>query len=287
MEHQKLRRGHSRRSKSASALPIHPEVDSLHRRNGIRHFSHVISIRKNDPKPRNFSNFGKAKGRLVSAFAASMNREDIVRKNNTQHPTCEPVSNSKDLAQDAEDAATEECALNELPGVPQAEVLARMMPHSASHDQECTPFHQPIPPETPISVPLDYPYPQHIPPAAAPQVCRVPPVTPVRPLVVPPSEQPPISPATTIPLEKITLTAFEISIVIGALFAWIFRGEIVKYGGVMAILFVVWKLGQWNKQLVLRSQEPELIQQPRPSPRRRPVARGYQGPGIVPGGWVE
>jgi len=128
-----------------------------------------------------------------------------------------------------------------------------------------------------------YPYPEHIPPAAAPQIAA-----PAGMFV------PAFAPAPVVAAagssDNIMFIATGIAIAIVALFAWIFQAEVLRYGGTIGVAFLAWKLYEWNGQRKLQDRETELIQQGRLIPEQpqqyilHPVApTGLVGG--IPGGW--
>ena len=126
-----------------------------------------------------------------------------------------------------------------------------------------------------------FPYPQHIPPAAAPQIA-----TPAG-IFVP---APPPAAADAGSSDNIMFMASGIAIAIAALFAWTFQAEVLRYGGTVGIAFLVWKLYEWNDKRKLQNREKELIQQGRLIPDQpqqyvvHPVGQTVFA-GRVPGGW--
>lgn len=105
-----------------------------------------------------------------------------------------------------------------------------------------------VPDTTPFPT---YPYPQHIPPAAAPQVA-----TPAEAFVPAP---PPVAAAKS-SYDNIMFMARGILIAIAALFVWTFHVELLRYGGTIGIAFLLWTLCEWNGQRKLQNNEKELIQ---------------------------
>jgi len=147
------------------------------------------------------------------------------------------------------------------------------------------------------AVHLDYPYPQHIPPAVAVPRQTIQPYTP--PLTPAPTEvgatarQPGQPPVQMIPLDRVMFIACGIAIAIGALFVWIFRKEVAIFGGIGGAAFLIWKLGQWNARVTLENQEQEWYQQGRLIPAQQqyviqhiqPLSLEYRSR-MIPGGWL-
>jgi len=124
---------------------------------------------------------------------------------------------------------------------------------------------------------MPYPYPQHIPPAAAPQIG----------VFVP---APPPAAVAAESCDNLMFIASGVAIAIVALFAWIFQAEVLRYGGTVGIAFLAWKLYEWNGQRKLQNRENEWIQQGRLLPAQpqqyvvHPVGpTGFVG--AIPGGW--
>lgn len=267
-----VRRGHSRKAHSASVLPPCPELDPTRRRSGIRHFSHVDSIRY-DPKARKVSGqlaIAKTKFRSVSAFTEPMKWRKLLNKGN------KGVKGGI-LNCDARYMGQRDPVIKEIwPGQDQNHLPRRRPPPGQGYLMVADPS-------------LQYPYPEHIPAAAAHvnpvSVSRnVAPssVTPVGYLVPAPAAQHQPSIHVKDSMEKFMYIASGMAIAIGVLFTWIFRFEVIKYGGVASVMFFLWKLGQLQSQYSLRAQEERkgagnVVAAP---PQRYIIA-----PQAVPGGW--
>jgi hypothetical protein len=213
------RRQHSRKALSSSVLPPCPELDITRPRSGIRHFSNLDSIDEGKIKGRSVSAqyLGpNSKSRSVSAFTAPMKWKRLFGKKG--------------------DSARGMYPTLEDPQVKHQRALQALRNFQSSSN-------------TP------YPYPQHIPPAAAhvsPFVAQNTPttMTPVGYLMPAPSQHNVLR-STPISMEKIAYIASGIAIAIGVLFTWIFRFEVLKYGGVASLMLFLWKLGQWQSQMSL------------------------------------
>ena len=96
-----------------------------------------------------------------------------------------------------------------------------------------------------------YPYPQHIPPAAAAQVAT-------SAVAFVPAPSPVVAAESS--SDNIMSMASGIAVAIAALFVWTFHVELLRYGGTIGIAFLLWKLCEWNGQRKLRNDEKELIQ---------------------------
>ena len=289
---------HSHKSKSASVLPVHPELDPLRRRSGIRHFSHVPSIKldQQKQKSRKFSsNLGKfrLKRRSVSAYSGPMQWRNLLNKGTT---TQYNTNSDQQMPQTMEDlaiaTAKERHAINELQNILQIRDPVRMMKRVPAAGQGCV-----LVPQTDHSaVHLDYPYPQHIPSAAGVPRQAIQPYTP--PLIptefVVTATQPDQPPVQIIPLDRIIFIACGIAIAIGALFVWIFRKEVAIFGGIGGVAFLIWKLGQWNTRVTLRNQQQEKYRQGRLVPAQQqyiiqqgqPFSHEYRQVRMMPGGWL-
>src|SRR5271169_1196615 len=116
-------RCHSRKSKSASVLPVHPELDPLRRRSGIRHFSHVPSIKQDQQKQKlrkfstNIRKF-KLKGQSASAYSGPMQWRNLLNKS---APTQYNRNSDRQIPQTMEELASatarEQRAINELQNI--------------------------------------------------------------------------------------------------------------------------------------------------------------------------
>ena len=294
-------RCHSRKTKSASVLPVHPEPDPLRRRSGIRHFSHVPSIKQDQQKQKlrkfsvNIRKF-KLKGQSVSAYSGPMQWRNLLNKG---APTQYNRNSDRRIPQTMEELASatarEQRAINELQNIRQICDPMRMMKRVPDAGQGCVL----IPQIDHSAVHLNYPYPEHIPSAATIPRQTIQPYTP--PLTSTPIEfvattpQPGQPPVQMIPLDKIMFVACGIAITIGALFVWIFRKEVAIFGGIGGAAFLIWKLGQWNTRVTLENREQEWYQQGRLIPAQQhqyviqqqmqPLSLEYR-PRIIPGGWL-
>ena len=267
MESLTLPRRLSRKSKSVSDLPTHPELDSTHRRSGIRHFSNLPSFRKPATKPqregvRKFSNFGKfqaTKG-VVSELSGPMKFRALLRQEDSFDRAM--GQEFKDIARATE---MEEQALKEL-ATYQADPNRMHSGRVPSPGQGCFVLRDSETEMTMPQPPFLYPYPQHIPPAAAvwpaQRVNCIPghsPATQCRPHFGPPQQ----NHGVNITIEEVLNVLYGIGIAIVALFMWIFRTEAIKYGTVIAIAVLACKLGNWHTRLTLEKREKELIEQRR------------------------
>lgn len=283
----------SRRSKPSSGLPVHPEPDLNHRRSGIRHFSDVPSMRRKDQKLRKFSNFGKPKSKLCSAMGP-MQWRDRINQN-----ACRQSSEHGDLPQTTEGIANatarEQQAINELKNIHRLRDPTRMMRRVPVKGKGFMLVPQPIGTHDQPALRLEYPYFQHFPAAATVQ-----PHHPHDSLTTTPAGHcaaVPGEPVVNITLEKAILVACGISIAIGILTAWIFRHEVIKYGGILGAVTLVWKLSQWNTQVRLYYREQQLIREGRLVPAQpasqhyvineTPLSHQiYEQAVIIPGGWA-
>jgi hypothetical protein len=289
-------RYHSRKLKSASVLPVHPE---LCRRSGIRHFTRVPSIRlstEQTTNPRKFSNIGKRKFKNQSVLGPMQWRKLLNSKSGvtTSAGQYTPKMGYGGMPQTMEIArgrAREERALNNLQIVGETRDPLSMMRRV------------PVPGEGCILVPqqqshLDYPYPQHIPPAAAASnqivSCSAPMITTGTEFYRRAPQEPS---RLALTFEEIMFVIYGIAIAIGSLFAWIFRRELVMCGGIIAVLVVVWKLGEWNHRASLLKQEQLWIQQGREPPAQQygqveqygqvqSIPPRYHRLDVIPGGWL-
>ena len=127
-----------------------------------------------------------------------------------------------------------------------------------------------------------YPYPQHLPRAAVQRI--VPPAGVVAPASCPPDAAAPTS------SDDVMFIACGIAIAIVALFAWVFWAEVLRYGGTIGVMFLVWKLYEWDGQRKLQNRENEMIQRGRLTPEQRELYIVHPVPqagfvGALPGGW--
>ena len=287
------RHQHSRKALSSSVLPAGPELDITRPRSGIRHFSQFDS--KDEVEEQE-----KKQKRSVSAFTEPMKWKKLLGKKGGVSPQGDigQYSNSEKGVQGCQRAMQQQRALQTLsnlqPG--QDPRLLRQVP---------------VPGKGYVMISnnttnLQYPYPQHIPPAAAhtsppvfaqanPPAPNVPtqtkptPMTPLRYLLPAPAD--PSDPALRTPslnsLEKVAYIASGIAIPIGILFVWVFRFEVLKYGGVASMMVLLWKLGQWQSQISLYLQQNKAKQEDTENPGAIVPQRYFiqQQPQAVPGGW--
>jgi hypothetical protein len=288
MEHRNPSGYHSHKSKSVSILPIHPELDSLHRRSGIRHFSHVPSIRTLPDQEQKLRKFRK-KNRAVTGPMQWRNRLNKGIHGGQYTTGISDYRIPETLEEITAATAKEQQLIDNLENMHQRQIRdpAQMMRRVPAPGQGCM-----LVPQDPGPVHPEYPYPRHIPAAAAgipPQQHHnqpyPSPVVATSPMFVPfPSGQP--THQTMVPLERIVMIVYGIIIAIAGLFAWIFQKEVIRIGGIVAVVIILWKLGQWNTRVTLENREQELLQQGRliPAPQPVPVQVGYPYPrmGIVP-----
>lgn len=281
------------KSKSSSILPVHPELDPLRPRSGIRHFSHAPSIKYDQQKQTSRKFLGniakfKLKRRSVSAYSGPMQWRNLLNKGTTTHRYTK--SNPK-MPQTMEElafaTAKEQRAINELQNIRDP---VRMMKRVPAAGQGCV-----LIPQTDHSaVHFDYPYPQHIPSAGAVPRQTIqpytPPLTPISDEFIAPAPHLAQPPVPMIPLDRIMFIACGIVIAIGALFVWIFRKEVAIFGGISGIAFLIWKLGQWNTRVTLENWQQERYQQGRLVPAQQqyiiqPFSHEYHQARMIPGGW--
>lgn len=281
-------RRHSRNSKSASALPAHPELDPQHRRSGIRHFTHVPSLRVDSKQLRKASNSGKARTTFRSVSAMKW-KEFLTKGNAKRHPPVTPAFYG--TVEDLERAGMrEEMAVRQMYNSVDNGVVGGYPQQREVYDAN--------------GQSIGYPYPKHLPPAAAAYQQRqqliqqqTRPSYPAPPGYIPPppTAQPDIPAASvnvSVPLERIISVSYGIGISIAGLFAYIFRNEVVKYGAIAGVLVVAWKFGQWHKTVDLRNREQEMVHQGRLTPAQGkggqyvlqvPPAQVYQQIDFMPG----
>lgn len=284
---------HTCKSNPASVLPLHPEPS---RRNGIRHFNHIPSLRRiRDVQPKKFSNIirlpGRSKYRSASAFAGPMLWRDHVFKTKSGdgrfpqfHSDMLPEQSMPQVVDEIEQAITrEERALDNLH-------LIRKMKRAILPTKGCI-LVRPGPP----TVPLPYPYPPHLPAVVATSprgaVSNPTPTGYLTPVI-----EPQATPPFTIALERIISVACSIGIAIAVLSVWIFRREIVICGSISMGIFGVFKFGQWYTEATRYDQK--LIQQGNLAPAQmaaqtyvaKPqlpippsISQTYQQ--FLPGGW--
>jgi hypothetical protein len=284
---------HPHKSKSSSVLPVQPELDLRRPRSGIRQFGHVPSIRHDQQKqtsrkfPGNLAKF-KLKKRSVSAYSGPMQWRSLVNKGaTTQRRTKFDPKMPQTLEELAFATANEQRAINELQNIRDP---VRMMKRVPAAGQGCV-----LIPQTDHSaVHLDYPYPQHIPSAAAVPRQTIqpytPPLTPISNEFIATAPQLCQPPVPMIPLDRIMFIACGIAIAVGALFVWIFRKEVAIFGGISGIAFLIWKLGQWNTRIALENLQQERYQQGRLVPAQpqyiiQPFSHEYHRAQMIPGGW--
>lgn len=286
MEHRNPSGCHPRKS---SVLPVHPELDSLHRRSGIRHFSHVPSIGALTDQQQKSRKFRK-KNRPVAGPMQWRNR--INKGIDGGYTTgISDYRIPETLEEITAATSKEQNLIDNLENMRRRQMRdpVQMMRRVPAPGQGCM-----LVPQDPGPVHTEYPYPRHIPPAAAViplpqqrnyQPCPSP-VVATSPIFVPfPGGQP--THHAMVPLERIVMIVYGIIIAIAGLFAWIFQKEVIRIGGIVAVVFILWKLGQWNTRVTLENREQELLQQGRliPAPQPVPVQVGYpyHPMGIVPG----
>jgi len=292
MESVTVARRLSRKSKPVSVLPTHPELDSTHRRSGIRHFSNLPSFRKPATTPqregvRKFSNFGKfkAKKSVVSELSGPMKFRALLHQEDSFDPAM--GDEFKDITRAT---AMEEHALKEL-ATYQADPNSMYSGRVPSPGRGCFVLPDSETKMTMSQPPSLYPYPQHIPPAAA--------VWPAQPVNCIPCHspsaqcQPHSGPpqryhGVNITIEEVLNVLYGIGIAIVALFMWIFRTEAIKYGTVIAIAVLACKLGNWHTRVALEKREKELIEQRRllpeePTEESKSYRRWSPEAGYMPG----
>ena len=277
MENIKFARCHSRKSKSVSVLPPHPELDPALRRSGIRHFSHVPSLRK-APAPttgvRKFSNFGKFKAkRAVSEFAGPTNFRN--RLNSEDGQALEETTKMEERAL---------CDVTLFEGNRDRMRAARRPVPGKGRFVELA--------EEGVGSELTYPYPQHLPAAAARPQRVYPPVLPCQHHFATPAQPQPTAQTAQQGPQFTVKEAFNVLMGIGvaiiALFMWIFRTEVVTFGLVFGITFLGFNLGQWHTRTTMEKRENELIQQGRllPEPQQLPTKPGVASPSRQPAGYI-
>ena len=293
MESMTRPRRHSRKSESASILPSHPELDSTHRRSGIRHFSNLLSLRKQTTRPqqegvKKFSNLGKFKAKkyIVSELSGPMKFRALLHQGDEFDPAVgdefEDISRATEMEKRAlKELASYRADLDRMYSgrIPVPGQGCFVLPES---ETETATMSQP---------PFLYPYPQHIPPAAAvrpaQQVNSIPyhsPDTKGQPHFGPPMQYHSVN----ITIKEVLNILCGIGIAIIALFMWIFRTEVIQYGTVIAVAVLACKLGNWHSRVILEEREKELIEQPRllpEEPIEEPKAyrRWPPGAGYMPG----
>ena len=312
----------SPRSKSTSVLPIHhPELDSALRSTGIRLFSHVPSVRRTEPESRKTSSSNntsnpvsknsKVKGRSVSAFTGAMKLKELVGRSGQRSRHAKHAKHLSQFANGRMDTEAMRAWYNEqdrqMVGMPNGQGRSRNPSQGHILPSQQYPPHQ--------GHQLQFPYPQNLPPAASPSLYQ-PPTMQSGLLSPPPSPQPSevnrkpevvrsrIPSSVTLPLDRILYVAGGMVLAIVSLFAWIFKEELIRYGTVVAILVVAWKLAQWHTNIALQSQEKAFAQQgrlvpsPSPSPQQfspqqfqpqhfppQPLYP-HQSPQMTPGGYI-
>jgi hypothetical protein len=279
MESIKFARCHSRKSKSVSALPPHPELDPALRRSGIRHFSHVPSLRKTQAQTtglRKLSNFGKFKAkRAVSEFAGPTDFRN--RLNSQDGHAMEVVGEFEDAARTR---AMEEGALRDLTtlqGNRDRMRIARRPAPGKGRFVEVS--------DEGMGSALMYPYPQHVPAAAAlrpAQPLHPPTASSQQRFATPAQPQPAPQQGPQFTVKEAFNILMGVGIAVVALFIWIFRAEVVTYGLIFGIAFIGFKLAQWHTRTTMEERENELIQQGRLLPEQpaKPASR-------QPAGYIE
>jgi len=277
---QNLRRGHSRKALSSSVLPAGPELDPFRRRSGIRHFSQVDSTY--DGKA-GAGAVKKPKFRSVSAFTEPMKWRKLLGK--TDKTAGKAILNCENVIPGIP-------GILENPVVKEQRALQTLQNLQPGQDPSQLLRRRVSPGQGYMMVPdssMQYPYPQHIPAAATHafpprhQIDAASPMTPVG-YLVPAPNNPICAPhaSTPISMEKIMYIASGIGLAIAVLFTWIFRFEVIKYGGIASIMVFLWKLGQWQSQLSLHIHQHKKASAipAAPAPQRYIIS-----PQPVPGGW--
>ena len=287
--------------KSTSNLPLNPEVSS---RNGIRHFNHDPSI----PNANSQSISGNRK-RLRTKRRPIMGRMTWLNlfnrlylgdrtKNLTPQHGQSQSQFPKTLEEMRRAIAREESVVNELEGMRQQRDNIRMIQRIPVKGKGVMMFaeSQPQTNATAPEIPLQYPYPENIPPAAAQQTMtnyQVPlyhsdPSSYVAPQPVP-DAQAPQPHGVAISMEMIVAIAVGICVSITAYFVYVFRYELIKYGGFAAFVFLIWKLSQWNTQATFAYREQEWTQQRRfaspTTPQSQPQRYVFENAPPVPQGY--
>ena len=240
---------HSRaRAKSASVLPCYPELDINRRRSGIRHFSHVPSIKvaqtkqkRSVTKPMRWKNWFRAG--MADLYVPKRQGQGVVRQ--------------PDLGRLAGDPRRVMAGGPPLPG----EGTGLMLTPTSQ---------QPLPRRRPLAMPATapmYPYPLHIPAAAAvapasrqPQQQQVP-----QPQQQNMHAQVAESHRAT-PMDTIVSITSGIGCTVGLLFIWIFRYEVATFGILFGVLAMLWMAGRWYSQISVLTREQELMNEGRLHP---------------------
>lgn len=293
----------SSKSKSVSVLPVHhPELDSLHRRSGIRHFSSIRTA-PGEKKARACGKFRK-KGRavmgpmewrnLLNKAVGGGKRSSKEYTNRAEYPRITMIPQTMEEVTRA--TLREQQAINELQNIRHTRDPLKMMRRVPVPGQGC--FLVPQDQQDIMQPQLDYPYPQHIPPAASQHYSYPSPssISGPSPIFVPSPNRSTVP--AMIPLDRLIFIIYGIGIAIAFFFAWKFRKEVIRIGGIIVILFLIWKFGQWNTRVSLENRERELLQQGRLIPlpeysqdtqqqqQQRPLRLEYHQSGMVPGSWL-
>jgi hypothetical protein len=135
-----------------------------------------------------------------------------------------------------------------------------------------------------------YPYPQHLPAAAAvrpAQPLHAPTLTYQHPVARPAQPQPAPHQGPQFTVKETFNILMGVGIAIVALFIWIFRVEVVTYGLFFGIAFIGFKLAQWHTLTTMEKRENELIQQGRLLPEQQPPKPGGHAPPLrQPTGYI-
>jgi hypothetical protein len=211
-------------SKSASALPHHPEIDPR-RRSGIRHFSNV-SLPTSEPIP---ASRPQVKYRSVSAFPFT-------------RPWKRPL-NKSDKSNSPEDTKLTKEWMS-LPTVQNVEL---------PHNQLCAVSRRPVPIYDPTSAPLIQMPCQQLP--------RPQPLHP-KPTTTATSRRYVTTKIPSIQI-SLDATIWTFAITVGALFFWFFMFDIIKVGGIAGSMILTWSAVQYYIRTRMEHHELELLRQGR------------------------
>jgi len=263
---------HSRSSKSASSLPPCTELDPRRRRSGIRHFSHAsLRYDLNPRKPQT-----ESKVRSVSAFADHMRLKNPFKSKGNRYPP--GYYDQPGLSQRG------------LCGRGPEEAYMRREYENFRHGREPMAMmrQEPAPnPGYPQTAAGQYPYPQQIPPAAAPMQAGA--------YLAPAPEQLPDPSGVHISFETVVYILYGIGLVVGALLMSIFWKDVLKSVVILGVIAIFSFVLRFGKQILVHKHEQNLVIQgrllPPPAPQQhyvieqqQPYQHGGQQMGI-PGGW--
>jgi hypothetical protein len=223
-----------------------------------------------------------------------MQRRDITNKN-VSGQSLEYRDLPQTLEEVANATAREQQAINELKNIQRFRDPAKAIRRVPAQGKGYMLVPQPTGAHDQAALHLEYPHPQHIPAAGDIQPSHQPNAFLVTTLADDHAVVP-RQPAFVVSLERVTLVACGIAIAVGALFVWIFRREVITYGGILVAMILVWKLAQWNTQISLYDEKRQLIQEGRLVPAQSasqhcvihqtpPHLQRCQRAVIIPGGW--